>query len=447
MVRYNWGFRFALWCAILWSIAYQAIGLLFDKAPFAPDSPVPFSPFDSALVIGAFTAFTITLIALIWLAALGKFRDMIRTVRYMPRIALLHLVCACVGGIVAFGTYMAAGLVDTIFAVASVMFYPIIGSALARMLCRESISRKCMLGIAVIASSCLMIYLPNLFSGGSGGKWGLLLGLLAGVGWGIEGALMGRALDFTDPDVSIGLRFCCEAILWAIGLLVLVITKPQAPALACAMALRTEPVSALLLFVCALCLAFNYMSWYRSFTLIGVCRGLAVSDASCFISAVCSMVLLPTMPGWSTILASIAMLVGVFIIYLEGESEDGILRSAPSIERFCEERLPLYPASADIPIKARALQIVAMDGPIWDYDIVDRLMREYGALDKPIRIRNQFRLWIIEAGCAGLIRAIDDKQDDGTRFSEGKLLCRYRLTEFGYRRLAAVGLLRAEEVD
>ena len=34
------------------------------------------------------------------------------------------------------------------------------------------------------------------------------------VGWGIEGAIAGRALDVTDPDVALPIRFTAENVYW-----------------------------------------------------------------------------------------------------------------------------------------------------------------------------------------------------------------------------------------
>jgi hypothetical protein len=56
---------------------------------------------------------------------------------------------------------------------------------------------------------------------------------------------------------------------------------------------------------------------------------------------------------------------------------------------------------------------------------------------------NTIRVALDEMAAGGLIERIERRLDDGTHVEAGKVLFRYRLSDFGRRRMTETGLLPA----
>jgi len=76
---------------------------------------------------------------------------------------------------------------------------------------------------------------------------------------------------------------------------------------------------------------------------------------------------------------------------------------------------------------------------IWDYELVNRALKEYRRHGS-IWI-NTFRVALDELAAAGLINSTDKKLDDGSHVGPEKVLFKYHLTEFGRTRMRETGLL------
>lgn len=77
----------------------------------------------------------------------------------------------------------------------------------------------------------------------------------------------------------------------------------------------------------------------------------------------------------------------------------------------------------------------------WDHEVVARALAEYGLSGR--HSVNSLRIALEELAAAGLIERIDERLDDGSHVEAGKVLFRYRLTDFGIQRMRDTGLLPA----
>lgn len=95
---------------------------------------------------------------------------------------------------------------------------------------------------------------------------------------------------------------------------------------------------------------------------------------------------------------------------------------------------------AKIHIKGRMLQYLEEKQPLWDYQISDRVMEEYGLSGD--YWRGTVRVLLADLFSCGLIESVEEDVDEGLYFGEGKVLFSYVLSQFGRERMVDTGLSR-----
>lgn len=436
-VRNNWGFIFALSCATLWGTCYQGIGFISEGGFFGASSLLSENPYLSGFCLAFFLTLCVTLVSLIWLACNGQLNEWLRIVRSFRYNNLLAIVCAVCGGIAAWSTYAIAFSIDATFSVIIVMFYPAIGMLISKRWLGEHVSKNLYLGLVFIVVGWIILYLPEIIATQSADQLPIyLIGALAGVGWGIEGVLANRVMETIDSTVTVAVRYTYESlIMLVIGVLIaLFFPHSFMPALNVS---ASNPLGILvILTVVGICLTVNYFSWYKSFTLCGVSRGLAVSDISGFITVIVGMLLLTSIPGWPAVLACVLMSFGVFIIYNDSTQNTAQIRTALPSPLLAQT--PFAPVElSKAPCKMQALALIAQQGPQWDYEIAAGLAQNKGSAGNNKRAAKRARVHLIEAAAIGIVVPVEYAIDTGIHFGEGKLLTRYALTEYGNERLVA----------
>ncbi len=276
----RWGFIWALWCAVLWGAWYVPGFAIYSEEPFVSLVETNEQMILAAMVVAFLNAIAVLAAMFLWIGVLGKTKDYVRTLK-QRKISQWYLPAGLAGGLAIFGTYVAIVYVGAQFAAVAALLYPIIGAFAARVWYSERITPRAAVGIIVIVTGGVVIFTPGLIGEltgtGTSGWIGYLAGAITFVGWGLEGAIAGRALDVSDPDVGLTLRFTAEVGLWlviAVPVTVLLAGEKFWTALGTAL---TNPAVWLLLVLMGLTFAFCYVSWYKSFPLIGVGRGQAIA--------------------------------------------------------------------------------------------------------------------------------------------------------------------------
>lgn len=77
---------------------------------------------------------------------------------------------------------------------------------------------------------------------------------------------------------------------------------------------------------------------------------------------------------------------------------------------------------------------------LWDHELVSLALSEYG-LSGNYWINAQ-RAALEELAAAGLVNRIAERLDDGHHVGNGKILFKYKLSEFGRNRMRDTGLLQ-----
>lgn len=327
MVR--WGFIWAMWTAVLWGAWYVPGSAIWYEAPFITMDGSTGEFLLAAAIITTLNAITVLLFMFIWTIVLGKFSDYIRTIRQMRYISKWYFFASIFGGPCAiFGSFLAMGYIGGVFAAVAALMYPIVGSILANRWYGEKITKRAILGILTIIGGSMVVFAPGILGelqSGSGAWLGYLGGFMAAMGWGIEGAIAGRALDVSDPDVGLTIRFTGEVFIWVVLILPFAYFFLDAPVLTIVgQTLTMWPIIWLLL--AGMTFGFCYVSWYKAFPLIGVGRGQAIGDLYGVMAIVFLTIFTLAMPEWNFILGAIIVITGGFIMYTENRADLEVIR-------------------------------------------------------------------------------------------------------------------------
>jgi drug/metabolite transporter (DMT)-like permease len=342
----RWGFIWALWCAVLWGAWYVPGFALFFEEPFASFQNTTNEGLQTAAAITAANAAAVLLAMFLWVAVLGKTREYGRTIRRFGKISKWYFAGAIFGGPMAiYGSYLAIYQIGAQFGAVAALLYPIVGAALARAWYKEKITQRAALGILVIVLGGVVIFTPGLaaeITGTGDGAWlGYLGGLMAVVGWGIEGAIAGRALDVTDPDVGLTIRFTAETLYWFV--LILPLSAIWLGDNIWSLIGNGLQSGAVLLWLglAGLTFGFCYVSWYKSFPLIGVGRGQAIADLYAMFALGWLTLFTLDLPEWQFFVGALICILGGFIMYTERRDVLEVIRTVPGIGRVQGEAEPV----------------------------------------------------------------------------------------------------------
>ncbi|MDG6244946.1 MAG: EamA family transporter [Methanolobus sp.] len=333
--RVKYGYMWALFCAVLWGLWYlpgTAVWVLnpFDEmyGEIAAGSGDGVALVVVAVLITAFNALTVILALMVWNGTLGKLGEMKRTLKEIKPCTKWFFLASIFGGPIAIlGSFMAMGFVGGAFAAVAALLYPVVGSALAAKWYGEKISKRAFAGIVIIILGGITIFgggvLTELGSGNV--MWlGYLGGLMAATGWGIEGAIAGKGLDIAEPDIGITLRFLGENIIWWI-IIVPVLAIAGFPMFKYAL-LVFEPLVLLVLVFAGITFGFCYVSWYKSFPLIGVGRGQGIANLYGLFAVISIYLFFGDVPSWTIIVGGALCLIGSTVMFSEDTGEIESLR-------------------------------------------------------------------------------------------------------------------------
>ena len=441
----KWGYIWALWCAVFWGVWYLPGTAVWSAPPFRF---MAFETIDefllAAAVITAFNAVGVLLFQLLWLASLSKLGEYWRTLIRFSGISKWFFLAAIFGGPCAlFGSYLAIGFVGPIFAAVAALLYPIIGATLARVWYNEKITLRAALGILVIVGGGVTIFAPGIFSETSQTSnlvWiGYLGGAMAAFGWGVEGAVAGRALDVTDPDVGITIRFTAEVFYWVFLLLPGAAFFYDAPVLD--MVQATFNFWAILwLLLAGLTFGFCYVTWYKSFPLIGVGRGQAIGALYGVFAVIFLAVFAFQFPEWNFLLGLALTVGGGFLMITESPEVVEVVRTPTPRQLIVQPASINDTAQTGLHMKGFILSQLAEVGEngLWDYEIAQLVLQEFGY--GSTYWKGEVRATLTELFSGALVHEIKDDLDDGRYFGEGKILMKFRLSPFGAARMAETGL-------
>ena len=329
----HWGFKWALFCACFWGLWYVPGSAIWFEAPYVSMAfEEPGELLVAAAIITTLNAITVLISLFVWNVVQHKMGEYRRTFRQMKKLSKWFFLAAIFGGPCAiFGSFMAIAFVGGVFAAVAALLYPIVGATLAKLWYKEKITTRAALGIFVMVIGGITVFAPGIIeeiTGASGGSsvWlGYLGGAMAAIGWGIEGAVAGRALDVTDPDVGISIRFTAEVLYWCVLILPGIIIFTDYPVLQI-IADTMNFWGIVWLTLAGFTFGYSYVCWYKSFPLIGVGRGQAVASLYGVFAVVFLAIFTLDLPEWNFVVGLVLAVGGGFIMFTEDGSKIEVIR-------------------------------------------------------------------------------------------------------------------------
>lgn len=441
----RWGYIWALWCAVFWGAWYLPGTAVWSEPPFVGMSFETTDEFlVAAAVITAMNAVAVLCCLFIWLISLEKIGEYLRTIRRFRKVSKWFFLAAVFGGPCAlFGSYLAIGFVGPIFAAVAALLYPIIGATMARFWYNEKITLRAAVGILVIVIGGVSIFLPGITGESASASdlvWvGYIGGAMAAFGWGVEGAVAGRALDITDPDVGITIRFTAEALYWVCLLLPGMAFFFDTPVVEVVQS--TFNFWALVwLGLAGLTFGFCYVAWYKSFPLIGVGRGQAIGALYGVFAVIFLAIFTLQLPDWNFLLGLALTVSGGFLMVTEDAKVVEVVR-APTSK--VQTSMPLHHPDSDyghLHMKGFVLRLLAdaADDGLWDHEIMHEVFRKFRR--KSAYWKGEVRATLTDLYSGALIEELEDALDDGRHFGKDKILMKFRISKFGVERMVETGL-------
>ena len=284
-----------------------------------------FTPFAVAFMLSALGAALTDTCSAVWALLIaawkGKLGDFGRSFKTKPGVILAF--AAMIGGPLASTAYViglqqAGSIVVPISALC-----PAIGAILARILFKQALTPRMMLGILICFGASALIGMSSM--GGTEAHPNMMLGLLFGfgaaLGWGIEGCVGGYATSMIDPEVSIAIREVTN------GLSNLVIMVPILGLIGGASPLDVIGTaladwdSMKFFIIGGFACYWGFMLWYKGNAMCGAALGMACNGMFSFWGPFFCWVwigLVFGIDGWNmppvAWVAAILMVVGIFTI-------------------------------------------------------------------------------------------------------------------------------------
>lgn len=224
--------------------------------------------------------------SVIYSAIIGRFGDFVRSINTKPGRTLI--IAAIIGGPLASTAYvvglqMAGSIIIPIAALNAA-----IGAIIGRVIYKQKLTVGMIMGIVICFASAVLIGSTG-FTGGTGFSAqtviGILAGLLAAIGWGIEGAVGGYACCMVDYEVAIVIRQLTSGIVNGV-ILVSLLSVIGGDGIGSGLALvgqaMTDTASIWLFIIGGIFASFSFKFWYKGASMCGAALGMGCNGTYAF---------------------------------------------------------------------------------------------------------------------------------------------------------------------
>lgn len=285
------------------------------------------SAFVITYMLGAIGSALNDTISAIWCVGIailkGKLGDFFRTLTTKP--GKVMILAALVGGPISSTAYVVALQMAGSIVIPITALCPAIGAILARILFKQELNARMMLGIAICFLASFMIGSTSL---GGDAPEGLLLGIciafIAALGWGLEGCVAGYGTSMIDYEIGITIRQATSGLSNLI-LLVPIFAILSGNGIGLSVDLVSQAVTSTAamkwFIVSGFFAVFAYSLWYKGNSMCGAALGMACNGAYSFWGPFFCWIILGVVAGqegwalppiaWA---AAIVMAVGILVI-------------------------------------------------------------------------------------------------------------------------------------
>lgn len=261
--------------------------------------------------------------AIIYAAIKGKLGDFFRCLKTKPGAVMI--LAALIGGPLSSTAYVVALKMAGSIVIPITALCPAIGAILGRILFKQKLNKRMLLGIAICVVSSFVIGFTGVKGDTqSGAIFGLCIAFIAALGWGFEGCVAGYGTSMIDSEIGITIRQATS------GLSNLIILVPifgmifgdgvKFSAHLIGQAFTSGP--AMIWFIISgLCAFISYMSWYNGNSMCGAALGMACNGTFSFWGPFCCWIVLGVISGidgWTlppvAWMAAVSMMFGILVI-------------------------------------------------------------------------------------------------------------------------------------
>jgi drug/metabolite transporter (DMT)-like permease len=252
----------------------------------------------------------------------GKLGDFFRCLNTAP--GRMMILAALIGGPIASAAYVVSLQLAGSIIIPITALCPAIGAILSRILFKQKLNKRMMVGIAICVFASVMIGSTSMGGDAPEGMvLGMIIAFVAALGWGFEGCVAGYGTALIDSEIGISIRQTTS------GLASLIIVVPPLGILSgdsgIAMKLTIEAFTsgpAIVWFVVSGAISFvSYMSWYKGNSMCGTALGMACNGTYSFFGPFCCWIILGVflgIEGWAlpaiAWVAAVVMMIGILVI-------------------------------------------------------------------------------------------------------------------------------------
>lgn len=252
----------------------------------------------------------------------GKFVDFLRTLNTKP--GRMMIAAAAVGGPIASAAYIIALQMAGSIVIPITALCPAIGAILARILFKQKLTPRMLVGIAICFVASMMIGSTGMSADAPEGLFlGIAIAFIAAFGWGLEGCVAGYGTSMIDSEIGITIRQTTSGLGNLIVLVpVMAIIAGNinlAPSLVF-QAVTSGPAIGWFV-VSGFFAVFAYSLWYKGNSMCGAALGMACNGAYSFWGPFCCWIILGVVfgqEGWAlppiAWAAAIVMIFGILMI-------------------------------------------------------------------------------------------------------------------------------------
>ncbi|MDR0523974.1 MAG: DMT family transporter [Candidatus Methanoplasma sp.] len=327
--KIRYGYMMGMFLALLWGLWYVPGSLMWLIDPFlglyesvAETNGDTTAMIVTAVLISGANALMATVVLTIWNAHLRKFREIKRTIVEFRAVSKYLLLAAVFAGPMAvFGSYLATGFAGAAFSAVAALAFPLVGTALTARFAGQKLSGRAIAGIVVVVAGCMCIYVVGLIdelrSGGMEAM-GYVGGLMAIFGWGLEGLVVAKGMDISEPDAAFHIKMLSEVAIWWIVIIPILILAGF-PIQDYVLGIFTDP-AALLVVTCS-GFAFGYCTicYYKAYPMIGAGRAMGLSAMNAMVAVIFLFVLAGQVPAWTVVAGGALCVLGIFLMFYEKE--------------------------------------------------------------------------------------------------------------------------------
>ncbi|MDU1027976.1 MAG: hypothetical protein E7A50_00585 [Clostridiales bacterium] len=252
----------------------------------------------------------------------GKLGDFVRCLRTKP--GRIMILAAAIGGPISSAAYVIGLQLAGSIVVPISALCPAIGAILARILFKQKLNARMLVGIGICVIASFMIGSTSVGQDAPEGRFlGIMIALIAAFGWGLEGCVAGYGTTLIDYEIGITIRQCTSGLgnlLVLIPIFALVGGEPVGLGFKLAGQAFTSP--AMLFFVISGFFAlYAYSLWYKGNSMCGAALGMACNGMFSFWGPFFCWIVLGVvagLDGWSlppiAWAAAVIMACGIFVI-------------------------------------------------------------------------------------------------------------------------------------